>query len=183
MYFGKQTAPQAQKMNVCCPTQTCCGYAPLVTSDQILGAFDSSPALVRCLLNNDPHHRYNAITSLTFWNPNEAFEGDNQGLRTTLWHVYVGHSNVWIYYGCGFEIIKSLRIRPPLWLWFQPQPLFSTKQRSAIICFTSQNNELIRTPSLTADSMIRQFTWWLGLITMLPWKEAKSSRILKFNWI
>lgn len=71
----------------------------------------------------------------------------------------------------------------PLWLWFQPRPLFSTKQRSAIICSTFQNNELIRTPSLTADSMIPQFTWRLGLITMLQWKEAKLSRILKFNWI
>lgn len=53
-------------MNVCCPTQTCCGYAPLVTSDQILGTFDSSPALVRCILNNDP---ITDIMQLLLWPP------------------------------------------------------------------------------------------------------------------
>ncbi len=104
--------PQVQKMNVCCPTQTCCGYAPLVTYDQILGAFDSSSALVRCLLNNDP---ITDIMQLLLWPPGiqtKLLKGTTRGWGP-LSGVYVRHSNVWIYYCCGFEIIKSLRIRPP----------------------------------------------------------------------
>jgi len=76
------------------------------------GSFRQQPGADSALIKQQPHHECNVIGSLTSWNQMNLFEGDNQGLNTTL-AVYVGHSNVWIYYGCGFEIIKSLRIRPP----------------------------------------------------------------------
>lgn len=113
MYFGKQTAPPSTR-NERVLSNT--NVLWICTIDDIRSdsrSFRQQLGTGSVLIKQRPHHRYNVISSLTSWNPNEAFEGDNQGLRTTLWRVYVGHSSVWIYYGCGFEIIKSLRIWPP----------------------------------------------------------------------
>lgn len=131
MYFGKQTAPPCTENESVLSNTNVLWIWTIGDIWSDLGSFRQQPGADSALIKQQPHHRCIVIGSLTSWNQMNLFEGDNQGLNTTLWLFMWGIPTSGFIMAVALKLLSHWGYGPPMAL----VPATAIVQYQAKVCY------------------------------------------------